>query len=148
MDQHGKDRMLIRTTVPYRFDGLDGIGTFFFLFNFILYVLCITLICFRFLRFHETFKASFMHPTESLFMPSAVVSLATVLLNTAQYGVLHTGPWLHDTVYIFFWIFVGTAVITSSGIYLLMYPAFPFFVFLRLILCLVGGLLKPSPSLP
>ena len=107
--------------VPYKFNGLYGIGVFFFLFNLIIYVLFAILITVRFLRFPETLKASFTHPTESLFMPSAVVSFATVLLNICQYGVFHTGPWLNEAVIVFFWIFVVMAILTSSGIYLLMW---------------------------
>ena len=53
-------------------------------------------------------------------MPASVVSFATVLLNIGQYGVFHTGPWLQEAVIILFWIFVILAVLTSSGIYLLM----------------------------
>ena len=109
--------------VPYRFNGLDGIGVFFFLFNLVLYIICLVMITMRFIQFPETIKASFLHPTESLFMPGAVVSFITVLLNIGQYGLFHTGGWLNEAIIVMFWISVIVAALTSSGIYLLMYSS-------------------------
>ena len=80
------------------------------------------------LRFHlypETFKASFLHPTESLFVPASVVSFGTILINISQYGLHKTGPWLNTTVCVFFWIDVALAFVASFGIYLLMSEAPP-----------------------
>ena len=75
------------------------------------------------MRFHyhpETFKASFLHPTERLFVPAAVVSFGTILINISQYGISKTGPWLSSTVLVTFWIDAALAIIASNGIYLLM----------------------------
>ena len=106
--------------MPFRFNGLEIIGTIFFLFNLLLFLVNIVCITMRFVLFPETFKASFLHPTESLFVPSSVVSFATVLLNISQYGLYNVGSWLNETVLVLFWIFVAMALITSSGTYLLM----------------------------
>lgn len=62
-----------------------------------------------------------MHPTERLFLPSAVVSFGTVLINISQYGLTRAGPWLSRAVISLFWIDAGLAVLASSGIYLLMW---------------------------
>ena len=75
-------------------------------------------------RFHfhpETFKSSFLHPTESLFIPAATVSFGTILINISQYGLHNVGPWLNDAVCVLFWIDAGLALVASGGIYLLMY---------------------------
>lgn len=107
-------------TVPYRFRGLQTIGVIFFLLNIVLFVVNIVGISLRF-RYHpETFKASFLHPSERLFVPSAVVSFGTILINISQYGIPKAGPWLNTAVLVTFWIDVALAVISSSGIYLLM----------------------------
>ena len=142
--------ILMSPKVPYRFNGLEGIGVFFFLFNLALYVLCIVLIACRFIRYPETFKASFLHPTESLFMPSAVVSFATVLLNILQYGLFHTGPWLNEAAIVLFWIFVVLAITTSSTIYLLLYgsPQHQHLCAGTDHSCYAAGPLKPSPLPP
>jgi tellurite resistance protein TehA-like permease len=113
--------LIIWSIVPFRFSGLETIGTIFFLFNVFLFVLNCTLISLRFYTYPETFKNSFLHPTESLFAPAAVVSFGTILINVSQYGLPNTGPWLDNAVLVLFWIDVALAIIASSGIYLVMY---------------------------
>lgn len=86
-----------------------------------LFVLNIVMISLRFHIHQGTFKASFLHPTESLFFPAAVVSFGTVLLNISQYGVGKVGPWLNTTVLILFWMDAALAILASCGTYLLMF---------------------------
>lgn len=47
-----------------------------------------------------------MHPTESLFIPAAVISLGTVLVNITEYGTTagKTGEWLNRTMVVMFWL--------------------------------------------
>lgn len=106
--------------VPYRFPGLETIGIIFFLLNIAFYIIIWGLLIARFYCFPYTFKASFLHPTESLFVPASVVSFGTILINISQYGPSHTGPWLEQAVGILFWIDAALAVIFSGGIYLLL----------------------------
>jgi tellurite resistance protein TehA-like permease len=89
-----------------------------FLFNISLYLLIWGLLLARFYYYPYTFKASFMHPTESLFIPASVVSFGTILINISQYGPGKAGPWLLEAVGILFWIDTGLAVIFTAGIYL------------------------------
>jgi tellurite resistance protein TehA-like permease len=87
----------------------------------VLFVFNVSMISLRFYLFPETFRASFVHPTESLFIPAAVISLGTILINISQYGVgTKTGGWLDATMVIMFWIYCALAVCLSSGIYLIM----------------------------
>ena len=65
--------------------------------------------------------ASLSHPTESLFVPAAVVSFGTVLINISQYGLNNVGPWLNTAVLVLFWIDAALAVIASTGIYLVIW---------------------------
>ena len=121
-------RLTCGCLVPFRFRGLDTIGTIFFLFNVVLFLINVIMISLRFYFHPETFKASFLHPTESLFFPAAVVSFGTILINISQYGLHNVGSWLNDAVCILFWIDAALAVIASGGIYLLMYTSsWPFF---------------------
>lgn len=112
--------IIARSTVPFRFHGLATIGTIFFLFNLLLFVFNVVMISLRFRLYPETFKASFLHPTESLFVPASVVSFGTILINISQYGLYETGPWLNTTVCVLFWVDVVLAFVASFGIYLLM----------------------------
>lgn len=107
-------------TVPLRFRGLDTIGVVFFLLNMLLFLINISMISLRFYTFPETFRASYMHPTERLFLPASVVSFGTILINISQYGLPNAGPWLGRAVTVLFWIDAALAVLSSSGIYLLM----------------------------
>ena len=61
-----------------------------------------------------------MHPTERLFVPAAVVSFGTVLLNISQYGPGHAGHWLSDVVLVLFWFDCALAIVASMVVYLLM----------------------------
>ncbi|KAL8849288.1 MAG: hypothetical protein Q9221_005698 [Calogaya cf. arnoldii] len=77
------------------------------------------MISLRFYTFPETFEASYMHPSERLFIPSAVVSFGTILINISQYGLPNAGQWLDRAVIVLFWIDAALAIVASSGIYLL-----------------------------
>jgi len=78
------------------------------------------MISLRFYLYPHTFKQSFLHPTESLFIPAAVISLGTILMNITQYGVPTAGLWLERTAFVLYWIYCALAVLFSSGIYLIM----------------------------
>jgi tellurite resistance protein TehA-like permease len=106
--------------VPFRFHGLYALGCIFFILNMVLFAFNVTMISLRFYFFPRTFRASFLHPTESLFIPAAVISFGTILINITQYGVDTTGYWLERTMAIMYWLDCGLAVCFSIGIYLIM----------------------------
>lgn len=106
--------------MPFRFHGLETIGVVVFFINIVFYVIIWTLLIIRFYLYPYTFKASFYHPTESLFIPACAVSFGTILINISQYGPGHTGEWLNHAVEILFWIDATLAVILSAGIYLIL----------------------------
>ncbi|ORY17762.1 voltage-dependent anion channel-domain-containing protein [Clohesyomyces aquaticus] len=108
-------------TVPFRFRGLYALGCIFFILNIVLFLFNISMISLRFYLYPRTFKASFLHPTESLFIPAAVISFGTILINISQYGVDFTGYWLEQTMIIMYWIDCGLAICFSIGIYLIMW---------------------------
>lgn len=114
--------VLTMDIVPYRFPGLYAIGCIFFLLNIVLFIFNVTMMSLRF-RYHpSTLKASFRHPTESLFVPAAVISIGTILTNITEYGWHQgkTGPWLIDVMVVLFWIYCGVALSFTCGIYLIM----------------------------
>ncbi|PSN67312.1 hypothetical protein BS50DRAFT_493569 [Corynespora cassiicola Philippines] len=107
-------------TVPFRFHGLYALGCIFFILNMVLFAFNVTMISLRFYFFPRTFKASFLHPTESLFIPAAVISFGTILINISQYGVNASRLWLEETMSVMYWIDCGLAVGFSITIYLIM----------------------------
>lgn len=80
--------IIARSIVPFRFHGLTTIGTIFFLFDILLFVFNIAMVSLRFRLYLETFKASFLHPTESLFVPASV---GMVRNYTYEYLSIRTG---------------------------------------------------------
>jgi len=108
--------------VPFRFHGIYALGCIFFLLNIVLFIFDVFMIGMRFYLYPSTFKASFLHPTESLFIPAAVIGFGTILMNITQYGVGEkTGYWLKETMTMMYWIYCGLAVVFSFIIYLIMY---------------------------
>lgn len=79
----------------------------------------------RFYLYPATFKASFRHPTESLFIPASIISVGTILINITQYGVGKAGLWLTTGMVWCFWIYSALAVMFSCGIFLIMYVTSP-----------------------
>lgn len=110
-------------TVPYRFRGLYEIGTFFFILNICLFIFNATMMGLRFKFYPSTFKASILHPTESLFIPAWLISLGTIFINITQYGTTRdeAGEWLTSVMVVLFWCYCGLAVAFSCGIYLVMW---------------------------
>ena len=80
------------------------------------------MMCLRFYWWPQPFKAAFLHPTESLFVPAFVLSIAQILVNITEYGLTHgkTGEWLLTTMTVFYWFYVALAFVFSVGIYLIM----------------------------
>ncbi|KAL1610431.1 hypothetical protein SLS60_002098 [Paraconiothyrium brasiliense] len=116
-----RKRTIHWVTVPFRFHGIYALGCIFFILNIVLFLFNVITISLRFYWFPKTFKASFLHPTESLFIPAAIISFGTILINISQYGVDQTGVWLEKTMLILFWIDCGLAISFSIGIYLIMW---------------------------
>lgn len=121
MPSHYRYSVADSKIVPYRFRGLDTIGIIFFLANIAFYIAIWGVLLTRFYLFPYTFKVSLLHPTESLFVPASVVSFGTILINVSQYGTDNTGPWLTNVVHVLFWVDSALAVISSAGIYLLLW---------------------------
>jgi hypothetical protein len=135
-------------TVPFRFHGLYALGCIFFILNIVLFLFNVAMISCRFYFYPRTFKASFLHPTESLFIPAAIVSFGIILINVSQYGVDTTGgrKWLEQCMIVLFWMDCGLAVCFSIGIYLLMFVSLNTDVVTSM-LTATGGLPQPLPSL-
>ncbi|KAL1311368.1 hypothetical protein AAFC00_001538 [Neodothiora populina] len=109
--------------VPYRFNGLYAIGCIFFILNIVLFIFNVTLLSLRFYWHPQTFKTSLRHPTESLFVPAAVISIGTILTNISEYGYHHgaTGAWLKSVMIVLFWVYCGVALTFTCGIYLILW---------------------------
>lgn len=98
---------------PHRFTGLDVIGKIFFI---LLLIMFIGLVLGLFVRFTATpsaLRSSLMHPTESLFFPCSLLTVATILSNAAAYGLPATGPWLAVTLRVCFWMYAAVSALSA-----------------------------------
>ncbi|ETN46672.1 uncharacterized protein HMPREF1541_00858 [Cyphellophora europaea CBS 101466] len=107
--------------VPFRFTGLWTIGVIFFVANIAFYVIIWAMIICRFWNYPYTFRASFLHPTESLFAPAVAVSFGTILINIVEYGFGEVGVWLNRAVLVLYWFDCGLAIVLSISIYLILW---------------------------
>ncbi|KAJ5580746.1 hypothetical protein N7450_007047 [Penicillium hetheringtonii] len=114
--------------VPFKFNGLETIGIVVFLINIALYLFIWGLLIARFYHYPYTFKASFLHPTESLFIPASIVSFGTILINISQFGPENAGPWLLTAVDVLFWLDAALAVVLSADDTHLDLPAYPLLI--------------------
>jgi len=105
-----------------RFNGLDAIGCVLFILNIVLFIFVCIMITLRFSWWPSSLRNSMLHPQESLFVSAFVITIANILLNIAQYGLKEgkTGQWLITTMTVFYWLYVALAMVSSSGLYLLM----------------------------
>lgn len=108
---------------PLRFHGLYTIGLVFMFLNILIFICNCIAISLRFFYWPSTFRASLLHPTESLFVPAPVISLAIILITITEYGTDSgkAGPWLASTMTVFFWFYVALSVVASIGVFLIMY---------------------------
>lgn len=119
--------------VPFRFPGLNTLGLIFYFLNLLIYLSISLGLLIRAYHFPSAWRASFLHPTESLFIPASMIALGTVLVTTAEYGlspsgVSATGPWLLDTLVVIFWVYTAGAVAFTVGIYVLVWSTQTFTV--------------------
>ncbi|KAJ2895501.1 hypothetical protein MKZ38_006404 [Zalerion maritima] len=108
-------------SIPYRSEWLRVSGVCFYLFNLLLFITNCVLITMRFWMRKGSFVGSFTDQVESLFIPSFVVSIATILINTCEYGLERTGPWLQHCLEYMFWMYIILAVASSASMYLVLW---------------------------
>uniref|UniRef100_A0A098DY75 Malic acid transport protein n=2 Tax=Gibberella zeae (strain ATCC MYA-4620 / CBS 123657 / FGSC 9075 / NRRL 31084 / PH-1) TaxID=229533 RepID=A0A098DY75_GIBZE len=106
---------------------LHGIGLFFFFLNIVLFIMNCVLICTRFHLRPGSFIHSFTDQIESLFISASVgFPAAVILINTCQYGIPHTGPWLLNAMEWVFWVYAALSVSVSAFLYLILWSTLIF----------------------
>ncbi len=104
---------LLFKNTPHRFKGLDTIGKVAFIMALVMFVLSTATITYRFAKTPRGLRTSLVHPTESLFFPAFLLSIAIILANSAIYGVPACGPWLPVALRVCFWIYAALALLSS-----------------------------------
>jgi len=108
-------------SIPYRSNWLEIIGVIFFLLNIVIFIFISMMMTLRFCLNPGSLKQSLANQSECLFLPACIVSIGMAFINTCQYGIPHAGPWLEYTMEIVFWIYGAAGLLTSAGIYLVLW---------------------------
>lgn len=108
-------------TIPYRFHGLDIIGYIVFFFNFGMFWLFLSIICCRFLFIRSSLRISLLHPVESPFMPTVLMTWSTIVMCIQLYGVEHCGPWIITCVRVLYWLHVAISLLQGIIQYLFLF---------------------------
>ncbi|KAF2018952.1 hypothetical protein BU24DRAFT_364314 [Aaosphaeria arxii CBS 175.79] len=101
---------------PHRFTGLYAIGVAVMILNIALFLFLSGLMVARCLIDPVRFKRSFIHPAESFFFGSYLLSMVTIIGNIQLYGVTlgPASPWLISAIHSLYWIYTGVAVVTGT----------------------------------
>ncbi|SLM34710.1 Voltage-dependent anion channel [Lasallia pustulata] len=116
---------LLLSVLPHRFRGLTTIGTTIFILDLVLFIVLTNLITARFILHRGSFTRSLNHPTESLFIPTFWLTIATLGSNIQQYGVPSSGPWLLVAVRVLFWTYSACTFASAILQYHLLFTGKP-----------------------
>ena len=67
------------------------VGTIFFLLNAIFYIINVTMMLTRAIKYPRVFKQSFYDRSEAVWFPTAMLGMATIMIGTMLYGVPRCG---------------------------------------------------------
>ncbi|KAK2700123.1 hypothetical protein QWA68_001342 [Fusarium oxysporum] len=104
---------LLLHSTPHQFRGLQVIGKIYFILTLVLFVTIVSGLVFRFMNTAYSLRNSLMHPTESLFFPCSLLSVATIIANATVYGIPATGPWLATALRVCFWLYAGLSILSA-----------------------------------
>lgn len=107
---------------PHQFPGLKQIGLAVYIVNIIIFMLITSALVSRFFLFPGSFKQSVTHPREGFFVPTFLLSVATLITSTQKYCV---GDQVLDgeklglrwAIQVVFWVYVALSTCLAVGQY-------------------------------
>ncbi|KAK4460186.1 voltage-dependent anion channel-domain-containing protein [Cladorrhinum samala] len=108
---------------PHQFPGLRQIGLAVYIINIIIFTLITSALVSRFFLFAGSLKRSVTHPREGFFVPTSLLSVATLITSTQKYivgdGQVPDGekPGLRWAVQAAFWLYVALSTCLAVGQY-------------------------------
>lgn len=67
------------------------VGTIFFLLNVVFYLINLTMVLTRAIKYPRVFKQSFYDRSEAVWFPTSMLGMATIMIGTMLYGVPRCG---------------------------------------------------------
>jgi len=102
---------LVLAIAPKRFPGLSTIGLIIFLLDLVFFLFITIAISLRFALYKGTLRRAFTRPSEALFVPTLMLSLAAIISNIAEYTRLFLSPGMDGATARFlevaFWAYLG-----------------------------------------
>lgn len=110
---------LIISGMPFKFDGMVGLGQSLFIWNLFLFTGVTSIMIWRFCMYPSTFKNAFANVHEGFFIATFLLSIATIITNTVAYGLPATNNavWLSDALRAVFWIYTVVVTFFAIGYY-------------------------------
>ena len=108
-------------TSPHRFKGETVIGTALFLANVAIFLLFAAVTAARYAAFPWAFRRLLAHPSQSLFLGTVPMALATIVNGTALIAVPEYGQWARDLSWALWWVDVALTVASVAVVPLLMF---------------------------
>ncbi|KAL6229804.1 hypothetical protein BDW75DRAFT_224397 [Aspergillus navahoensis] len=98
---------------PHQFTGLETIGKIVYIVNLVLFVGISFCMGVRFCSCPSAVKESFRDPSETHFVATCPLALATIVLGASSYGTDACGPWLLVALRVVFWLYVAVSVLQA-----------------------------------
>ena len=107
-------------TAPHKFRGMAVIGTVFYVANIALFLLFTALTAARYIIFPWAFGRMIRHPSQSLFLGTIPMALATLVNATVLIAVPAYGQWARDLAWALWWLDVLLTLLCTFGMPLVM----------------------------
>ncbi|UZJ53563.1 hypothetical protein CBS101457_002883 [Exobasidium rhododendri] len=104
---------LILGQLPFRFKGLDSIGLLFYMTDVLLFFSIVLAMILRYTITSASVYSTLQHPIEGLFLPTAQLAFATLLMGMSRYSQPDLNPWCADVLLVCFWIYVAIATVQA-----------------------------------
>ncbi|KAJ4258270.1 hypothetical protein NW762_008419 [Fusarium torreyae] len=111
---------------PNQFPGLRSIGLVIYIINLLIFTSVSVAMATRFLLHPGTFVKSITHPREGFFLPTCLLSIATLITSTDRYAIPKDNSNLVWAVQTTFWLYVVVTLILSVGQYSYVFAAHSF----------------------
>ena len=108
-------------TVPHKFDGQTIIATVVYVFNIVLFLVFLSLSVARYTLYPWVFAIMLKHSTQSLFLGTFPMGLATIVNATVLIAVPAYGSWAIQLAWTLWWIDVVLSVSTCFGVPMVMF---------------------------
>ncbi|CEI62202.1 hypothetical protein FVEN_g10299 [Fusarium venenatum] len=111
---------------PHQFTGLRTIGLVMYIINLIIFTSVSVAMASRFLLHQGTFVKSLTHPREGFFVPTCLLSMATLITSTDRYAIAKDNANLVWAVQASFWGYLIVALVLAIGQYSYVFAAHSF----------------------